>query len=68
MLPESLRHMRNWNRDCLDFAQQQGWRSRNTPIIIALYSDVLQSFRLTARGQRPGWQPPPQNRYDQAAL
>ncbi len=57
-LPESLRYMRNWNRDYLDFAQEQGWRARNTPIIIALYSDVLQQFRLAARGQRPGRQPP----------
>jgi anaerobic selenocysteine-containing dehydrogenase len=57
-LPESQRYRRNWNRDYLDFAQSMGWRRRNTPIIIALYSDVLQQFRLAALGQRPGRQPP----------
>ena len=57
-LPESQRYLRNWNRDYLDFAQDMGWRTRNTPIIIALYADVLQQFRLAARGQRPGRQPP----------
>jgi len=57
-LPEPLRYRRNWNRDYLDFAQSVGWRSRNTPILIALYSDVLQQFRLAALGQRPGRQPP----------
>ena len=57
-LPESLRYMRNWNRAYLDFAQEHGWRKRNDPVIVALYSDVLQQFRLAALGQRPGRQPP----------
>ncbi|MBN2692978.1 MAG: molybdopterin oxidoreductase family protein [Burkholderiaceae bacterium] len=57
-MPESMHYMRNWNRGYLNFAQEQGWRARNTPIIVALYSDVLQQFRLAARGQRPGRQPP----------
>ena len=61
-LPEPLRYLRNWNRGYLDFAQSMGWRTRNSPVIIALYSDVLQQFRLAAWGQRPGRQPPGQLR------
>jgi len=57
-LPESQRFRRNWNRDYLDFAQSMGWRTRNSPVIIALYSEVLQQFRLAALGHRPGRQPP----------
>jgi anaerobic selenocysteine-containing dehydrogenase len=57
-LPESMRYMRNWNREYLDFALANGWRQRNDPIQIALYCDTLQSFRLAARGVRAGPQPP----------
>lgn len=57
-LPENQRFMRNWNRAYLDFAKASGWRQRNDPIQLAIYSDTLQSFRLAARGQTAGRQPP----------
>ncbi|WP_298292330.1 molybdopterin oxidoreductase family protein [Thiomonas sp.] len=57
-LPETARYRRNWNRAYLDFAREHGWRTRSTPIIVQLYSEVLQQFRLAALGRRPGRQPP----------
>ncbi|CAN5348307.1 molybdopterin oxidoreductase family protein [soil metagenome] len=57
-LPESMHFMRNWNREYLDFAKDKGWRQRNDPVQLALYSDTLQTFRLAARGKTKGRQPP----------
>ena len=57
-LPQSMHYMRNWNREYLDFAKDKGWRQRNDPVQLALYSDTLQSFRLAAQGKSAGRQPP----------
>ena len=57
-LPKDMQYMRNWNRSYLDFAKEHGWRQRNDPVQLALYSDTLQSFRLAALGKTPGRQPP----------
>ncbi|AUT65865.1 molybdopterin oxidoreductase family protein [Paraburkholderia terrae] len=57
-LPETLQYMRNCNGPYLDFAVQKGFRKFNTPIVIALYSDVMQKFRLAAQGKTQGRQPP----------
>ena len=57
-MPEGMHFMRNWNRAYLDFAKDKGWRQRNDPVQLALYSDTLQSFRLAAQGKSPGRQPP----------
>ena len=57
-LPETMHYMRNWNRAYLDFAKDKGWRQKNDPVQLALYSDTLQSFRLAAQGKTAGRQPP----------
>jgi sulfite dehydrogenase (quinone) subunit SoeA len=57
-MPESMQYMRNWNRGYLDFCKAQGFRQRNDAIQLAIYSDVLQSFRLAALGKTTGRQPP----------
>jgi anaerobic selenocysteine-containing dehydrogenase len=57
-LPLDMQFMRNWNRDYLDFAKDKGWRQKNDPIQLAIYSDCLQSFRLAAQGKTQGRQPP----------
>jgi anaerobic selenocysteine-containing dehydrogenase len=57
-MPEHMQYMRNWNRPYLDFAKEKGWRQKNDPVQLAIYSDTLQSFRLAAQGKRPGRQPP----------
>ena len=57
-MPETMHYMRNWNREYLDFAKEKGWRQKNDPVQLALYSDTLQSFRLAAQGKSKGRQPP----------
>ena len=57
-MPETMHYMRNWNREYLDFAKEKGWRQKNDPVQLALYSDTLQSFRLAAQGKSRGRQPP----------
>ena len=57
-MPEDQQYMRNWNRPYLDFAKDKGWRQRNDPVQLALYSDTLQTFRLAAQGKTSGRQPP----------
>ncbi|HEY1610084.1 MAG TPA: molybdopterin-dependent oxidoreductase, partial [Paraburkholderia sp.] len=57
-LPESLQYMRNCNGPYLQFAVEKGFRKFNEPIVIALYSDVMQKFRLAAQGKTKGRQPP----------
>ena len=57
-MPKEHQFMRNWNRGYLDFAKDKGWRQKNDPIQLALYSDTLQTFRLAAQGKTAGRQPP----------
>ncbi|MEW6704578.1 MAG: molybdopterin oxidoreductase family protein [Pseudomonadota bacterium] len=57
-LPRGLQYMRNWNRDYMAWAQQAGLRRDADPIVIHLYSEFLQRFRLAAQGKHPGKQPP----------
>jgi anaerobic selenocysteine-containing dehydrogenase len=57
-LPETMHYMRNWNREYLDFAKDKGWRQKNDPVQLAIYSDTLQSFRLAAQGKSAGRRPP----------
>ncbi len=57
-LPPSLQYMRNWNQGYMDWAQQVGLRRDRDPIVIHLYSEFLQRFRLAAQGRHPGRQPP----------
>ncbi|MEW6562688.1 MAG: molybdopterin oxidoreductase family protein [Pseudomonadota bacterium] len=57
-MPPSYQYMRNWNQGYMQWAQQMGLRRDNDPVIIHIYSEILQSFRLAAQGKRPGKQPP----------
>jgi anaerobic selenocysteine-containing dehydrogenase len=57
-LPPSYQYMRNWNKGYMEWAQRVRLRRFNEPILIQLYSEVLQTFRLAALGKRPGRQPP----------
>jgi len=57
-MPESMHYMKNWNRDYMEFSRDNGFRRRADPIIIHLYSEVLQRFRLAAQGRSAGKQPP----------
>ena len=57
-LREDQQYMRNWNQSYLDFAKEKRWRQKNDPVQLAIYSDVLQLFRLAAQGKTAGRQPP----------
>ena len=56
-LPPSMRFMRFANRDYLEFAQQAGFIDSTEPIVIQLYSEALQTFRLAGQGLYDGPQP-----------
>jgi anaerobic selenocysteine-containing dehydrogenase len=58
-LPPSYQYMRNWNRGYMEWAQRVRLRRWGEPILVHLYSEVLQRFRLAAQGRWPGRQPPP---------
>ncbi|AXF23867.1 formate dehydrogenase [Burkholderia pyrrocinia] len=57
-LPEPLQYMRNCNGPYMQWAVDNGMRKFGMPIVIQLYSDVMQKFRLAAQGRTSGRQPP----------
>jgi len=57
-MPPEHQYMRNWNQGYMAWAQSVGLRRDNDPIVIHLYSEFLQGFRLAAQGKRAGKQPP----------
>jgi sulfite dehydrogenase (quinone) subunit SoeA len=57
-LPKSYQYMRNWNKGYLEWAQRHRLTRYAEPILIHLYSEVLQQFRLAAQGKTQGKRPP----------
>ncbi len=57
-MPPEHQYMRNWNQGYMAWAQSAGLRRDNDPIVIHIYSEFLQGFRLAAQGKRSGKQPP----------
>jgi anaerobic selenocysteine-containing dehydrogenase len=57
-LEPGMRYMRNWNGPYLAWSVANGMRKLDNPLVIQLYSEVMQEFRLAAQGVRPGRQPP----------
>ncbi len=57
-LPRSYQYMRNWNQGYLEWAQKHRLTRYAEPILIHIYSEVLQQFRLAAQGKTQGKQPP----------
>ncbi len=62
--PDSIKYLRHSNLEYLEFAQSLGWVDRTDQIVIELYSEKLQSFRLAALGQSDGPQPQTQAQRD----
>ena len=60
-IPESARYYKMANRDYLQWAQRFGFVASDAPIVMQLYSETLQKFRLAAQGHG-GHQPPPEHR------
>ena len=56
-LPMSLRYFRSANKDYLEFAVKAGYIPEAKPILIELYSEPLQKFRLAGLGLYDGPQP-----------
>ncbi|GAB5470970.1 MAG: molybdopterin oxidoreductase family protein [Rhodospirillales bacterium] len=56
-IPEDARHHRFANQAYLDWSSEMGFIERPTPILLQLYGEVLQRFRLAAEGHGPV-QPP----------
>ncbi len=62
-LPPSYQYMRNWNQGYHEWASRTRLRRYADPIVIHLYSEVLQTFRLAAQGKgRDTKRPPPELR------
>jgi anaerobic selenocysteine-containing dehydrogenase len=59
-LPMSYRYMRNWNRGYLEWSLRNRITRYAEPILVHLYSEVLQKFRLAARGRGISRKPPPE--------
>jgi len=51
--------MRNWNKGYHEWAQRARLRRHADPIVIQIYSEVLQKFRMAAQGRGPAKRRPP---------
>lgn len=57
-LPKSYQYMRNWNQGYLNWSQKHRLMRYAEPILIHVYSEILQNFRLAAQGKTDSKQPP----------
>ena len=64
-VPESARYYKMANRGYLDWAQKMGFLGHAEPIVLQLYSETLQKFRLAAQGH--GAQQPPAEHRERVA-
>jgi len=60
-LPRSYQYMRNWNQGYHEWAQRARLRRYADPIVIQIYSEVLQKFRLAAQGKGKSKRRPPEH-------
>lgn len=60
-VPAAARYYKIANRDYLDWAKSLGFVGSNAPIVLELYDETLQRFRLAAQGHG-ATQPPPKDR------
>ena len=56
-VPAAGRYFKMANRDYLDWSQRMGFIAKAEPVVLQLYSETLQKFRLAALGHGPV-QPP----------
>jgi sulfite dehydrogenase (quinone) subunit SoeA len=57
-LPPSYQYMRNWNKGYLEWSRRNRITRYDEPILIHLYSEVLQRFRAAAQGKGLTRKPP----------
>jgi len=65
-LPPEQRYFRFANKDYLEWAKSVGFNGHDGPIVMELYSEVMQKFRLAGQGLYNG--PLPQHEEDKARL
>ena len=65
-LPPEQRYYRFANKDYLAWAEEVGFNSHDGPIVMELYSETLQKFRLAGEGRYDG--PLPTNETDRQRL
>jgi len=63
-LAPNQRYMRHANQDYLQLAKEAGWVGSTEQIIIEIYSEKLQKFRLAGQGLYDGPQPTEQHHKD----
>jgi len=56
-LKPNQRYMRHANKDYMELAKEAGWVGSTDQIVIELYSETLQKFRLAGQGLYDGPQP-----------
>jgi anaerobic selenocysteine-containing dehydrogenase len=61
VLPRSYQYMRNWNQGYHEWAQRTRVRRYTDPIVIQIYSEVLQKFRMAAEGRGSSPRRPPEH-------
>ncbi len=57
-LPKSYQYMRNWNKGYLEWSKDNRITRYAEPILIHIYSEVLQRFRAAAEGRGDSRKPP----------
>ena len=67
VLPEGHRYMRNWNEGYHEWAQAKRLRRHPDPVMIQIYAEVLQRFRLAAQGRGRSPRRPPQHLRERVA-
>jgi len=60
-IPPAARYYKMANRDYLEWARDKGFIAEARPVVMQLYSETLQRFRLAAQGHG-ALQPPPSER------
>jgi anaerobic selenocysteine-containing dehydrogenase len=58
-MPPNCQYMRNWNQDYHEWAQSMKLRRQADPIMIQIYAEVLQRFRLAAQDRWASPRRPP---------
>jgi sulfite dehydrogenase (quinone) subunit SoeA len=58
-LPASYQYMRNWNKGYAEWANRTRLRRYSDPIVLQIYSEVLQRFRLAAQDRGTSARRPP---------
>lgn len=57
-MPKEHQYLRNFNKGYQEWATEVGFLTKVEPLLLSIYSEQLQHFRLAAQGKREGRKPP----------